>query len=264
MTEPMPLDTASMSYRDLQRECVSVGLPGKAKKEELRQNLEDYLKDPEATLERLGKKVISKDNWVDWKNHAAREILLEDLERGGWLYELQDNEDPRAIFDIYQDRQEEFKDIPFDQFKERYLDSTKAAIKRRARSSKEEEFFRHDRLLHPRQSHNDRGEPVFNMDTEAKKQLRDDITNKQHKTMEPMELWLSRKVYRKYKLHIFRPRIYQEIRRNKYINWLEMKRTEQRDAHAKKKASERKAAEKAREKAAKNAAKNAANVAVNK
>jgi hypothetical protein len=73
------------------------------------------------------------------------------------------------------------------------------------------------------------------MDIEAKLQLRDDINNKLHKRMTPMELWEYRQVYAKYKLDKFRPHIYQEIRRVKMLNWLEKKRKEKRTEYMAKK-----------------------------
>ena len=241
-----PSDPASMTYRDLQKACKAAGLPAKGKKEVLRQYLTDFLEDPLATLQQsreekqMKKKEKEKNGggaWVDWRNHAAREIFLEDLEPNGWLYKL-GGKDAKAVFDIYQAQQEEFWDVPFDQFEARFNESTKQAAKRRARSAKEEVFLRHDRVLHPRQCCNDRGERVFDFDEPAKLQLREDIKNKLHKQMTPMELWEHREMYHQhYNLDKFRPRIYQEIRRNKFLNWLEMKRTEKRKDFAAKKAS---------------------------
>ena len=67
----------------------------------------------------------------------------------------------------------------------------------------------------------------------AKLQLREDIKNGLHNEMTPKELWnLRPELYKKFKLDKFRPRIYQEIRGNKCLNYLEKKRTEKRDAFA--------------------------------
>ena len=46
--------------------------------------------------------------------------------------------------------------------------------------------------------------------------------------MSPSELWDYCEVNQKYKLKIFRPRIYQEIRQQKYFNYLDHKRQEKR------------------------------------
>lgn len=233
------IDPSSMSYRELQKACKALGLPAQGKKEVLLQWLIDYKNDPEGTKERVrreAKKSKKKRGaWVDWKNHAAREILLEDVEPNGWLHG--EDKDARLVYDIYKERQEEFKEVPFDQFEVRYNEAIKKAAKRRARSAQEAAWMRHDRRLYPRQTHNHRGEKVFDMDDRAKRQLRKDIKNKLHKQMTPMELWLKRKRYhRHYKLSKFRHRIYQEIRRVKFNNFLEKKRTEKRKEFAARKA----------------------------
>ena len=84
-----------------------------------------------------------------------------------------------------------------------------------------------DREIHPRQTHNHRGEPVFDMD-QAKDELREDVKNGVHLKMTPEELWSSKDVYQKFDKDIFRPRIYQEVRRAKMINYMEEKRVERR------------------------------------
>lgn len=245
--DPATLNLETMGYRELQKACKAIGLIAKGKTEALRRAVQEYVEDPERVLERLRLAKEEKKNrqrqakalWVDWINHAAREILMEDLEPGGWLYDL--DEEARVVFDTYKARAEEFQDVPFDQFEVRYKEATKKAATRRARSAEEEVWLIRDRLLHPRQSYNHRGEPVFDMDIPAKEQLREDVKNKLHKRMTPSELWEYRDVYAKYKLDKFRPRIYQEIRRGKMLNWLDkqrrLKRTEYLTKKEKKEAS---------------------------
>ena len=153
------MDPSSMTYRQLQKACKERGLPAGESTEVLKKNLEDYANDPEATIKRVfaekanKPKKKKKDGWVNWVNHAAREILMEDLEPGGWLHG-KDDEDARVVFDLYQTRQPEFKEILFAQFQVRYNEAIKKAAKRRARAAQEEEWLVHDRLLHPRQTHN--------------------------------------------------------------------------------------------------------------
>jgi hypothetical protein len=232
------MDPPSMNYRALQKACKSVGLPDKGKTEVLRELLEEYLKDPDAARSRIEKakeeatekkaeaKKTARKGWINWKKSAAREIMWEDLETGGWLCGKE--EDARIVFELYQERQIEFKDVPFSQFEERYNEAIQKAQKRRARAAEEDEWMKHDRMIFPRQTHNERGEPVFDMDEKAKKQLREDVKRKLHKAMPPSELWEGRSVYQKYKLRIFRPRIYQEVRRQKYLNYYEKKRKAKR------------------------------------
>jgi hypothetical protein len=41
-------------------------------------------------------------NWVKWRKHAAREIILQDLNYGGWLYdEMKDGDLNLAIWPRY-------------------------------------------------------------------------------------------------------------------------------------------------------------------
>ena len=100
------IDPSSMSYRELQKACKALGLPAQGKKEVLLQWLIDYKNDPEGTKERVrreAKKSKKKRGaWVDWKNHAAREILLEDVEPNGWLHG--EDKDARLVYDIYKER----------------------------------------------------------------------------------------------------------------------------------------------------------------
>jgi len=222
---------SALSYRDLQAKCKELGLSAKGKTDVLRKNLNDYLNDPKETLKRLAKEQRNRKNGglVDWKKHPAKEILLEDLEPHGWLYGSEIL-DAVVVYEYYLARHKEiFDEIPFKQFQDRYNEAIQKAAKRRARSAEEEKMLKHDRCLHPRQTHNDRGEPVFDMDEEAKKQLIEDVNNSLHKKMEPKELWQSREMYRKYKLNKFRQRIYQYERRAKFLNWLEKQRNKQRD-----------------------------------
>jgi len=232
MATPSP---SSVTCRELQRACKENRLPAQGSTEVLRELLESFVSDPEATRERVRqqpkrKRTKRNNDWVDWKNHAARETLLKDLEPGGWLHGKE--EDARTVYDIYIGRQEEFRGVPFDQFEQNYQSAIKLASKRRARSAEEEEWMKHDRQLHPRRTHNHRGERVFDMDLAAKAQLRSDVKNKIHKEMKPSDLWQGREVHSKCELDIFRPRIYQEVRRQKFLNCLDKKRKEKRNAFA--------------------------------
>ena len=227
-------DPRNWTYRQVQKALKDIGLKATGKDHELRKRLDDYLNNPDEVLrhaeeerEAAEKAKAKKKGWIDWRNSAAREILMEDLEQGGWLYG-KDDMDAKEVFDIYQAKQEEFQEVPFSQFQYRYDAAIDKAKKRRERSAQEEEWMRHDRLIYPRQTHNHRGEPVFDVDIKAKEQLRQDVKDKLHEVMYPSEIWQLRSVYQKYRLEVFRFRIYQEIRRNKFLNFLEYKRTKKR------------------------------------
>jgi hypothetical protein len=113
-------DFSSMKYRQLQKESTARGMPANKKTNVLLKNLQDYVKDPRATLRRIAqepkRKRVTKAGWVDWKNHAAGEILEEDLEPGGWLYEDPDIDPEGAYEEYYKPFFAEFKDVLYEQF----------------------------------------------------------------------------------------------------------------------------------------------------
>jgi hypothetical protein len=72
-------------------------------------------------------------------------------------------------------------------------------------------------------SHHQRSEPVFDL-SPAKLLLRADVMEGKHHRMTPTELKNSRIEYRPFKAKKFKHRIYQEVRRQKFINYLNLKR----------------------------------------
>ena len=94
------------------------------------------------------------------------------------------------------------------------------------RASRESEALTHDRFLYPRQIVNHRGQPVFDL-SPAKLLLRQDVADRKHLVMTPSELRQSRIAeYGQFGNREFKHRIYQAVRREKFINWLEQKRQE--------------------------------------
>lgn len=172
--------------------------------------------------------------WVNWRNHPAREILLFDFNRGGFLYELEEYDLPLLYQTYTQVHPDYFSEVVFEQFEARMEDYIKTQKGRRERSKLEEEWMVHDRQLHPRQSKNSRGELVLDLHP-AKFLLREDIKNKLHKTMEPEVFRNTRQEYLDFGQDIFRQRIYQEIRYQKYCNHLEDKRKKKREEWKKEK-----------------------------
>ena len=92
------------------------------------------------------------------------------------------------------------------------------------RCEAEEEALMRDQLLHPRKTHNCGGEPVFHLSV-AKQLLCDDASNNWHKQKSQAQLQSSWDEYKLFKPKKFKERIYQEVKRQKFINYLEMKRT---------------------------------------
>jgi hypothetical protein len=81
----------------------------------------------------------------------------------------------------------------------------------------------HDRRLFPRQLANRRGELVFDLHP-AKLLLRAEILAGKHLTMTSRELQLTKVSYQIFEADIFRQRIYQAVRRSKFVNYLKERR----------------------------------------
>ena len=163
--------------------------------------------------------------YVDWAKSAAKEIIMYDLQHG---ILSADDEDPSAetAWKFYQTLKE-FEDVPYEQFKARLKDN-RAQVRHRLRRSCDEEIaLNRDRKLHPRNKSNHRNELVFDM-SEAKELLRKDVKAKMHEKMIPSKLQATRDEYLAFKPEIFKQRIYQEVRYQKYLNYLEKKREEQK------------------------------------
>jgi hypothetical protein len=163
---------------------------------------------------------------IDWRSSIAREILLSDLEDGILSTDEKDLSAEEAWEKCYRHFYE-FRKVPFEQFKAKLKDH-RNQVQRMINASAEEELaLAHDRALHPQKTHNHRGEPVFDV-SRAKLLLREDVKNKLHTVMTPSELRESRNEYKLFKLEKFKERIFQAIRLQKYLFYLEMKRAQAR------------------------------------
>jgi hypothetical protein len=114
----------------------------------------------------------------------------------------------------------------FGQFQARLKDHRLAAAKDVHRAMQEEQCFEHDRSLHPRHEHNEKGELVFDMHP-AKLLLRQDVENKLHLLTAhntPRKLQASRPEHLLFKPQKFGECIWQEIKVQKYLHCLKLKR----------------------------------------
>ena len=158
---------------------------------------------------------------IKWKTSVAREIILTDLEEGRLA--LYENELPaREAWDTIYCHLHEFRNVPFEQFKKQLEAHRKQALKKTKKAFNEEISFIHDRSLHPRPLANKRGEPSFD-GTPAQELLREDVRNKLHEVMTPSQLQASQPEYKVYKPAIFKQRIYQEEKYQKFVFLLELK-----------------------------------------
>ena len=164
-----------------------------------------------------------KPGWIDWRSCAARQIIIDDLQKGGPLYQ-RDNISAEDIYAWYK-KFPAFENVVLDQFTERLKDHRAQANKEQFRALQEEQYWIRDRKLYPRQPKNERGELVFDM-TPAKMLLREDIKNKLHLTKHKTarKLQKSRPEYQLFKPEKFKDRIHQEIRLQKYHHYLDVKR----------------------------------------
>jgi hypothetical protein len=104
-----------------------------------------------------------------------------------------------------------------EKFTERLRRARKKANELNARSAFDVAAIAHDRLIHPVRPTNSRNEPRWE-GSQAQVFLQHDIAARTHWNMKPQELYNSREVYHEFSLTIFREHIYQEEKRQKYIN----------------------------------------------
>jgi len=151
-------------------------------------------------------------------------IIMEDLVRG--LLPLENEElTAEEAWELCYKNMAEFVNVEFSQFKERLRDHRKQVKGDLGRAQEEEELLTQDREVFPRKDVNARGEPVFDLHP-AKDLLRQDVADKKHILLTPQQLWRTRKEYQDFTKPIFRQRIYQAVRREKFLNYLQHKREE--------------------------------------
>ena len=169
-----------------------------------------------------------KEGWVDWTKCPARRIILTDLQDEVLSLEESVTSAEQA-WDVYRNLPE-FAGVRYEQFEDRLKDHRVQIKNRMDRASWEEAAFARDRQCFPRsrQEFNHRGMRVFH-GSAAQPLLAEDVKNNTHETMPPHEFRNTRPEYRMFTLDEFRPRIYQEVRRQKFINHLEKKRNDKKE-----------------------------------
>ena len=106
----------------------------------------------------------------------------------------------------------DFGDIT--KFKTR-LSSLRKIVKQKSEQAEEDALaLAHDQLIFPEPILDIRGYPNWRK-SEARKQLKKDLTEGKHKNRRPMVLWLSHPEYQKFPLTVFRNHIYKELRKMK-------------------------------------------------
>jgi hypothetical protein len=165
-----------------------------------------------------------KPKYIKWISSEARKIIISDLEEG-----ILDVDAPSAknAWDECYSKMAEFANVPFEQFQKRLADHRIQQQTRLNKSTMEEGLYEGDKLMHARQDRNNRGELVFDLHP-AKLLLREDVESGEHERMTPSDFQATRPEYMLFKLNKFKERIYQEVRRKKYLFYLELKRDKER------------------------------------
>lgn len=164
----------------------------------------------------------SRRDGIDWGKSAARMVILYDLESLR-LSTDDDEYPPSEIWEEIYSKLEEFEDVPYWQFEENVIKLRNAYDKSRDKSLQEDLILADDLAKNPTTTHNARGELKFYL-TRAKQLLRHDIEKQNHVGLTASEFQETRVEYRPFKKRKFRERIRQEIRFQKYRNYLEDKR----------------------------------------
>ena len=166
---------------------------------------------------------MPKDGWIKWRNRKARALVLNDIRSG--VLSLDANETTaKQAWEVYKHSPAFLAEgVVFSQFKEHLRDHRKQMGKKAYISQKQLEALIHDRKLYPRAPHNHKGEPVFDA-SNAKPLLRTDVADKKYKTMTPSQLQKSRPEYHMFDSVKFKERIYQEVRRQKFIHSRRLRR----------------------------------------
>ena len=163
-------------------------------------------------------------NYISWRNSIPRCILIEDLIVG--ILPVEESKmSAEEAWDLCYQHMAEFIDVVFSQFEARLRDHRKQVKGDLRHAQEEEAFLAHDRRIFPRSSTDHRGKLVFDLHP-AKEILRDDVSQKKHVGLTPFALWKTRDKYQEFDQEIFQRRIYQTIRREKFINYLNQKRKE--------------------------------------
>lgn len=178
-----------------------------------------------------------RKGFIDWANSKSKRIVMEDLIEGTLPLSSKECSPKQAWERLYKNHPVFKKErVMYEQFTDRLRDHRKQVTKKKMSSRKQQEMYEHHQKLFPRQTHNARGELVFDVHP-AKLLLREDIVMEKHLTMTPQDLQASRPEYALFKKKKFQERIYQEVRYQKFVNWLNIQR-EIKGRRRKKKAEE--------------------------
>ena len=163
-------------------------------------------------------KKAKQDGWIAWRSAECRTTILSDLIN----YILPDEVTAEEAWVVYQDM-EEFSGVVFSQFKERLKDHRKQIGKKIIAADDDAKAVMRSRFLFPRSGKDSSGKFVFDMHP-AKNLLRCDIEANFHVGKTPSQIQETRKEYGFWDNNFFKHQIYQEVRYQKFLNYLNERR----------------------------------------
>lgn len=153
-----------------------------------------------------GKQKKKKEKWN--KKNPVRQLLHSDLANDVILQTATPE-------DAYKSRPIYMKTMDFKSFKSRFLSMVGIVAKKKERAKEDAEDLAHDLLLHPRPTHNARGEPEWNLH-EAADLLIYDLDNGMYPDNTPEAIYNSRLQYKDFTLSTFRGHMHQELHTRKW------------------------------------------------
>jgi len=167
----------------------------------------------------------TQEKGIAWRNSAAKFMILEDLDEGVLPLE----EEAVSTLDAweYYKKLDEFRGVPFGQFKRQLKAHREQVGRKNDRSNKQWAAFLHDQQLFPPEKRYSNGKRIFCL-SPAQKLLTIDVKAGRHHIMSPTALRSTRHEYMEWGIDIFTGRIYQAERQLKFINYLEKKRAEKK------------------------------------
>lgn len=185
----------------------------------------------ETTNEEIGEEAEEKKKPPDWRKSAAK----------AYLYALivdnkipsRDEITPKKVFETHCKDRPEFKDFQdYTHFASRLLSLRKKSESRGDRAKEDADALAHDRKIFPAPTEDTKGQPMWK-GSKAQELLRKDIKDglldqidpiTGRRIYKPKGLYEMREEYHeKYSLDSFRNRIYQEIKFDKRLTWVESK-----------------------------------------
>ena len=157
---------------------------------------------------------------IKWLGSKARFTLLCDIEKG--FISLTNEQTAEHLWNTRYSKQQEFASVPFEQFKTQLQAHRKQVEKKLKQAQEDNELYLWDAHYYPRKTNIIRGEPVFDS-SPAHQLLIEDIKSSNHLGIRPSVFQQTRKEYLVFNKRKFKERIYQQIRYNKFINYLDWK-----------------------------------------